>query len=284
MKKTIIIVIAIILITVLLGIVFLFYENNFFIDFKSQTFNEVVTPFATIAAAIIYLYTLLEIRNQSKISNNNFQFNFFKEKIENEKQKLKNWKFSLLPDNDLDEFSEIIANATGLKYCGLYIKIYLKIKNSKEYLNDLESGVAVNQSDEKEYVKLIYTLIKINVEISMNNFNIEMLLKEINKSNLSDFQKESLNELIIIGLLNDYIIIFYEYFISLKPQIQVQNKWLNCYDNEILYKQDIIYTDYIVDNDLKLCSTFKVGRFDRLSKYIYNNKLWKYKSFMRPEL
>jgi hypothetical protein len=126
-------------------------------------------------------------------------------------------------------------------------------------------------------------LIKINVEISKNNFNIEMLLKEINKSNLSDFQKESLNELIIIGLLNDYIIIFYEYFISLKPQIQVQNKWLNCYDNEILYKQDIIYTDYIVDNDLKLCSTFKVGRFDRLSKYIYNNKLWTFKSFMRPE-
>lgn len=283
MKKTIIIVIATILITVLLGIIFLFYENNFFVDFKSQTFNEVVTPFATIAAAIIYLYTLLEIRKQSKIANNNFQFNFFLEKIENERQKLKNWKFSLLPDNDLKEFSEIISQATGLKFYGLYSSIYLKIKNSKEYLHDLENGVAINQSDEKEYVKLINALIKLNVEISMNNFNIEMLLKEINKSNLSDFQKESLIELIIIGLLNDYILIFYEYFISIEHQLQVQNKWINCYDNEILYKQDIIHNDYIVDSDLKLCSTFKVGRFDRLSKYIFNNKLWKYKSFMRPE-
>ncbi|MDO8897163.1 MAG: hypothetical protein Q7V19_05890, partial [Bacteroidales bacterium] len=48
--------------TVLLGVVLLLCVNNFFMDYKSQTFNEVITPIATICAIILYFYTLLEIK------------------------------------------------------------------------------------------------------------------------------------------------------------------------------------------------------------------------------
>lgn len=275
MKKKLIIVAIVILLTGLLGIGLLLYVNKFFVDFKSQTFNEVITPIATIFAAIIYLYTLFEIRRQSKITNNNFQFSFFKEKIEKEKLKLANWKLRLQPIGILKEFSKLIIESNGLKYYWLYNAIYFKIIESKEYQSDLENRVVITQSDNREYVRLIHTLFSINFEIYLNNCSIEQLLMEINESNLSDFQKKSLNELIIIELLNDYMMIFQNYHTSAKSGIKIQNKWINLSYNEILYRPDIVISDSIANKELELCSSLKNVHFDRLSNYIFENKLWK---------
>ena len=275
MKKIVIIVAIAILVTGFSGIGLLLYVNKFFVDFKSQTFNEVITPIATIFAAIIYLYTLFEIRRQSKITNNNFQFGFFKEKIEKEKLKLANWKLRIQPIGILKEFAELIIESNGLKYYRLYNAIYFKIIESKEYQSDLENRVVITESENKEYVRFIHILFSINFEIYLNNCNIEQLLKEINESDLSDFQKKSLNELIIIELLNDYMMIFQNYHAFAKSGIKVQDKWINISYNEILYRPDIVLPDSIVDEDLELCSTLKEAHFDRLSNYIFEKKLWK---------
>lgn len=275
MNRARIILIVTISISGILGVGFLLWTNCFFADFDSQTFNEVVTPFATIFAIIIYLYTLLEIKKQSKITNNNFQFDFFKEKIEKVKIKLENWKLNLMPYGELEEFSDLIAESTGLKYFKLYNSICQKIKNSKEYWDDLKNGVTINQLDKKEYVSLIYALFSMNFEISLNNSSIEKLLMEINESELSDFQKKSLNELIIVEILNDYMMIFYHYHTPLKHPVQIQGKWIEFANNEIIYKTDITTPNSIVDKELKLKSSLKDVEFDKLSHYIFKNKLWR---------
>jgi hypothetical protein len=275
MKRIRIILIIVIPILGLLGVGLLLCVNNFFVDYKSQTFNEVISPIATIFAIIIYLYTLLEIKKQSKITNNNFQFDFFKEKIEKEKIKLENWKLNLMPYGELEEFADLIAESSGLKYFKLYNSIYQKIKKSDKYWEDLKSGVTINQLDKKEYVSLIYSLFSINFEIYLNNCNIENLLKEINGSELSDFQKKSLNELIIVGILNDYMMIFYDYHTPLKQPVQIQGKWIEFSNNEIIYKTDILTPHSVIDKELKLKSSLKDVEFDRLSHYIFKNKIWK---------
>lgn len=258
----------------LLGAGYLLYINGFFNDCDSQTFNEVTTPIVTIFAAIIYLYTLLEIKKQSKITNNNFQFEFFKEKIEKEKIKLENWRFNLQPVRELEQFSDLLSMTNGLKYYRLYNSIYKKIMDSDEYLSDLEKGVIINQSDKREYVRLIYTLFTMNFESYLNNYNIEKLLKEINESELSDFQMKSLNELIILDLLNDYMMIFYHYHKPLKQRMKIQGKWVEFASNEILYKPDFLTPDSIADKELKLKSSLKDAGFDRLSNYIFDKKIW----------
>ncbi|MDD4992081.1 MAG: hypothetical protein PHR83_07615 [Paludibacter sp.] len=275
MKKTIQLIAIIIFVSGLFGTGLLLYVNKFFVDFKSQTFNEVITPIATIFAAIIYLYTLFEIRRQSNISNNNFQFSFFKEKIEKEKLKLANWKLRNQPIGVLKEFSELIIESNGLKYYQLYNAIYFKIIESKEYQSDFENGVVITQSDNREYVRLIHSLFSINFQLYLNNCSIEQLLKEINGTKLSDFQKKSLNELIIIELLNDYMLIFQDYHTLSKSRKKIHEKWIEFSYNEILYRTDIAVPESIVDKEFELCSSLKEAQFDRLSNYISTNKLWK---------
>lgn len=274
MKKIRLILIIITFVLVLSGMGLMLYVNYFFVYFDSQTFNEVVTPFATILAIIIYLYTLLEIKKQSKIANNNFQFDFYKEKIEKEKLKLENWKLRLNPIGELEEFSSLIQESSGLKYYKLYNAIYQKVIESKEYLSDLENGVIINQLDKREYVRLIYSLFSINFDIYLNNCSIETLLKEINESDLSDFQKKSLNELIILGLLNDYMMIFYDYHRPIKPGMKIKGEWVEFAYNEILYRPDILTPHSIAHKELKLCSSLKNVEFNRLSDYIFKNNLW----------
>lgn len=259
----------------LLGAGYLLYVNNFFNDYDSQIFNEVATPIVTIFAAIIYLYTLLEIKKQSKITNNNFQFDFFKEKIEKEKTKLENWRFNLRPIGELEQFSDLLSETNGLKYYRLYNSIYKKIKDSDEYLSDLESGVIITTFDKREYVRLIHTLFAMNFELYLNNCNIEKLLKEINESELSDFQKKSLNELIILDILNDYMMLFYNYHKPCRYRMQIQGKLVEFAYNEILYKTDITTPDSITDKELQLKSSLKDVSFDRLINYILDNHIWK---------
>jgi hypothetical protein len=258
----------------ILGAGYLLYVNGFFENRNSQTFNEVITPVVTIFAALIYLYTLLEIKKQSQITNNNFQFDFFKEKIEKERIKLENWRFNLRPIGELERFSDLLKETNGIKYYKLYNSIYKEVINSKEYLSDLEKGVVINQLDKREYVGLIYTLFSMNFELHLNNSSIEKLLKEINQSELSEFQKKSLNELIIPGILNDYMLIFYDYQRPIRSGMKIQGKWVEFAYNEVLYKADMASPDSIADEELKLTSSLKNVKFDRLSNYIYKNKIW----------
>ncbi len=262
-------------IVVFLAAGFLLYTNNFFDDFESQTFNNIITPIATIFAIIIYLYTLLEIKNQSKIINNNFQFEIFNEKIEKEKLRLENWKLSLNPIDELEEFSQLISESNGLKYYKLYNSIYIKIKESDEYIFDLEKGIEINTHQNKSYVRLIYSLFTINFEIYLNNCSIEQLLKEILHSDLSEFQKKTLNELIILGLLNDYMLIFAHYHGSLKDIKKIDGISIEFSYNEIIYKTKHITSHATVDKDLGLKSSLRDVEFDRLSNFIYKNKIWK---------
>jgi len=254
---------------------YLLYVNAFFDNLKSQTFNEITTPFVTIIAALIYLFTLFEIRKQSKNANSNFQFAFFKEKIEKEKIRLEKWKFNLTTIGYLEKYSELIADSNGLNYGNLYHAIYMEIIESEEYLSDLQNGVFISHFDEKKYVRLIYALFSIHFQVHSNNNNIERMLKEINNSELSNFHKKSLNEFIILELLNDYMMIFYYYHDSLKHTIQVQGKSIGFSFHEIIYKTHYLLEHSIVDKDLKLQSSLKDNEFDRLSNYIYKNNLHK---------
>ena len=71
--KPIIILGLIILMVILLAL------NNFFYDFESSKFNNIVTPFATIIAAIIYYLTLKEIINTNKISKIDIHYNIIQD-------------------------------------------------------------------------------------------------------------------------------------------------------------------------------------------------------------
>ena len=68
----------------------LLVNADFFHTYNLQDFNNAITPIATVLAFIVYFATLVEIR-KSNTKNIDFQkITFFKERIDNLKQRLEN--------------------------------------------------------------------------------------------------------------------------------------------------------------------------------------------------
>lgn len=254
--------------------ILLLLENNFFIQYDSKTFNEIITPIATIFAVVVYLYTLLEIKKQSKISNDNFQFSYFKEKIEKEKIKLKNSHFSSVVMSAFEGCNNIISKTDGLSYYDAYHELYFRVLKSKQYNEDLKAGVNMNYDDSGDYIENLYTLLTFSFEIKLNNSNIENIFQEIRMSNLSNFHKKSLNEIVITELLNDYLLIFNSYLKGMPSPIKIKDKWLESSYNELLYISSRDSLESYVDKELNVHSSLKYAGIDRLIHYIKKNKIW----------
>jgi len=275
MKYIRIILYATLLLTTMLIMMLLLNHNNFFTDFKSDTFNEVITPFATIFAVLIYFYTLMEIKKQSKTNDNSFKYNYFKEKILEEKLKLEKYSFRINVDLKIDNLTSIIKSSNGIVYYNLYYLILSEIEKSEEYIYDLTNNITIDFSDNKKYIKLLNILNHINYEIFLNNINIESIIREVNESELSDFQKKSLNEIIITNILNDYLMIFYSHNNNLSQCFYVLDIKVKKFFNEILYKPDVTIQPSIKYKELNLHSSLKSSNFDRLNNYIIKNKILK---------
>lgn len=180
------------LILIIIGLLFsswLLFKNDFFCTYNVSTFNNIVTPIATILAFVIYYATLVEIKNSNN-KNIGFQkITLFKERIENLKYRLENTHVNI-PIN-FKESLKLTDNYNLTSFLSAYKEIH------KEMRMKIENG----ETDIIDYSMFFFGLC---FDFKLHFDHIQSLLEEIEESEFDKLEKTTLKET-LVKMLNDYL-------------------------------------------------------------------------------
>ena len=222
------------LLIILVGLLIAFIlllKNDFFCDLKSSTFNEVITPIATIIAAAIYFVTLLEIRKGNSFG----QYNIFKSEIEKlkvrfEKNNPLKYEFTIGMSK---EVIEKINTFNILNFYELYDELFCLISNTPEYkthnYTNYEKSFSVRIF--QKYFDLMFNLtFHVNYELK----KVQTTIFDIENSNLDLSQKKYLYDLLITDVIKDYIFMFNSFHFNTHT-IRFNDKDFNFYNTEVAF-------------------------------------------------
>lgn len=169
---------------------FLLFKANFFLDFNTGTFNEVLTPIATVIAFIIYYATLIEMRKSNQQNIKLQKVELIKERIENLRLKLESQKIKI--SNEFLNRLQLENNFTLVKFYGAYKEIY------KEMRDFIEQNKDINEH------KMFFFSLCFDYKLYFSN--MESILQEISELKFEKLEKNIITES-LISLLNDYLYI-----------------------------------------------------------------------------
>lgn len=169
---------------------FLLYKSNFFINFDTSKFNEVLTPIATIIAFIIYYATLVEMRKSNEQNLKLQKIELVKERIENLKLKLESQKVKV--SNDFLNRLQLEDNFTLANFYKLYHSVY------KEMRDLIDENKNIHEH------KMFFFSLCFDYKLYFSN--LESIIQEITELKLEKLEKNVIKES-LISLLNDYLYI-----------------------------------------------------------------------------
>lgn len=181
-----------VLIIILIGILLsglLLFKNDFFSAYDVSTFNNIVTPIATILAFVIYYATLVEIRNSNNRHIGFQKINLFKERMENLRARLESTKIDI--PIRFKESLELSDNYNLISFFPAYREIH------KEMRSKIENG----EIDIMEYSMFFFGLC---FDFKLHFDHIQSLIEEIKESEFDKLEASTLNES-LTKMLNDYL-------------------------------------------------------------------------------
>ena len=180
------------LILILIGLSFstwLLFKNEFFCTYDVSTFNNIVTPIATILAFVIYYATLVEIKNSNNKNIGFHKINLFKERIENLKTRLENTQIEI-PLN-FQESLDLKDKYNLTSFFSAFKEIH---REMREKIEDGETEIS-------DYSMFFFSLC---FDFKLHFDHIESLLEEIQESDFDKLEKSTLTES-LVKMLNDYL-------------------------------------------------------------------------------
>ena len=175
MKKKIswIIVISILIVIVTLGI------NNFFCTWKSSIFNEIMTPISTIAASIIYFYSLKETRKTNEIIIENRNYEIIKNDVEETYRKLKKGNFFTIEEFKNPMINELKNSSNCIEFGHLFNELIYEIKYSKNFNENIAFSCIRERENPHELRNHIDLLLSIHSKIAYSYKSIEKIIEHI---------------------------------------------------------------------------------------------------------
>jgi hypothetical protein len=174
---------------------------------NSSTFNNILTPIVTTAAALIYFITLLVLKKQNEIHISIKQFDFYEKRIESLKKDLLDFSFYQYDGKiEIEEgLKTLIDRADGINYYAVPMTIIGMIRNNRHYKD--YCATPPSNATPSEIQELVYYL-RSNFfgQVIGNNFMIDRLFSEIrtSKSLIEEHRSNCLNK-IIDEVWNHYI-------------------------------------------------------------------------------
>ena len=168
---------------------FLLIRANFFSDYKTSTFNEVLTPIATIIAFLIYYATLIEMQNTNKKSIQFQNISFVKERMDNLKYRLESQKISIIPK--FQEKFKLDKEYNLVSFFNAYKEIHKDMRN------------LISQNTKEIYDHSMF-FFDVCFQFNLNVTHIENVIKEIKNSDFDELQRNIIKEH-LIKILNYYL-------------------------------------------------------------------------------
>jgi len=216
-SKIIVIVELLILMSILVSWLF---QNNFFLGYDSNDFNNLLTPIITIITIILLIWTLSETKNFNKNQLSLNEYNILLQDFELIKLRLESLHFDINKSLFTDSLIHDLEKSNGIKYCTLLLQFL-----------DFEI------KDESEDVKRIINFrAKVIFPLLQNYRNLEVFLEDVRLSKL---------------LGNNYQIKFYKKV----EQLLLQEYFRICNNldsvGEPIYQLDVFNTDVFDSNEFK---------------------------------
>lgn len=178
--------------------------NSFFTSGSSTVFNEVLTPVATVAAAIIYYRTLLEMKKSTEIAVSNRNYEIFKDDINRVYNKYKETRFFTLSHFD-EDIDDLVKTSSLIDFGHLLKCLVAEVKFS----NPNMVFSALEKKDNPQSIRThVEFIVEIIGKIARSYSSIESIISDIYSSNLDAAQKRNLMDKIKGEILSDYLLVF----------------------------------------------------------------------------
>lgn len=184
--------------------------NDFFASGSSTVFNEVLTPVATVAAAIIYYRTLLEMKKSTEIAVSNRNYEIFKDDINRVYNKYKEMRFFSLSHFD-EDIESLVNTSNVIEFRWLLTELVFSVKNSSKFDPNMPYSYNNKRSNSDQNDERLKFSVEILGRIAGNYSSLESIIKEILSSNLDKSQKRNLIDKIKGDILVDYLAMFVFY-------------------------------------------------------------------------
>lgn len=251
----------IILITIICGLtIFYLWERNFFCDFEPTTFNNILTPIATIIAALIYFFSLKELARTNKINKNSDYYNILNYRIGELENAIKERKF-FRPSIQNEQLAGKFNKSNPLEFQEIYFELYHELANFLRGREEIKFYDVLNVKKNPPEIRLqLEFFIELKLKIVSELSPVYELLEKIDSSDFDQFQRNALVTQVKEKLLKDYLGLFVLYDFYPKKEVSFLGQKFEIGYNEIPIKDPN-------DNE-KIIGSFSLKGFNRIFNFL----------------